>query len=76
MTERHFDQEEITDAIDKAEKEMLQCGIVAVGDICNNTFSLRQKENNNLHYKNFIEVSGWHPRCCRSPVRKKQIVLR
>ncbi len=61
MTERHFDQEEITGAIDRAEKEMLQCGIVAVGDICNNTLSLHQKESSVLHYKNFIEVSGWHP---------------
>lgn len=61
VTERHFDAEEITGAICKAEKEMLQCGVVAVGDICNNTLSLRQKENHILHYKNFIEVSGWHP---------------
>ena len=61
VTERHFDQEEITDAIDRAEKEMLLYGIVAVGDICNNTLSLRQKENNTLYYKNFIEVSGWYP---------------
>ncbi len=60
ITERHFDQEEITDAIDKAEKEMLQCGIVAIGDICNNTLSLHKKRDNILHYTNFIEVSGWH----------------
>ncbi len=40
---------------------MLNCGIVAVGDICNNTLSLSQKENNNLLYYSFIEVSGWNP---------------
>jgi len=72
VTERHFDQEEITDAIDEAEKKMLQCGIVAVGDICNNTLSLSQKENGTLHYKNFIEVSGWHPEIAASRFEKSK----
>jgi aminodeoxyfutalosine deaminase len=73
VTERHFDQEEITDAIDEAEKEMLQCGIVAVGDICNNTLSLHQKRNNILHYKNFIEVSGWHPDVAEGRFEKSKL---
>lgn len=61
VTERHFDDEEVMNAIETAEDEMLQCGVVAVGDICNNTLSLLQKEKNNLQYYNFIEVSGWNP---------------
>ena len=61
VTGRHFNEQEILDSIKNAEEEMVQCGIVAVGDISNNTLSLLQKEANNLHYYNFIEVSGWHP---------------
>ena len=61
VNERHFPDEQIADAIEKAEDEMLQNGIVAVGDICNNTSSLPQKLKNRLAYYNFIEVSGWTP---------------
>ena len=61
VTQRHFATQEIFDAMAIAENEMQQSGIVAVGDICNNTLSLHQKENRKLHYTNFIEVSGWHP---------------
>jgi aminodeoxyfutalosine deaminase len=61
VTERHFEEEEILDAIAKAEDEMLANGIVAVGDICNNTLTLPQKLKQRLAYYNFIEVSGWNP---------------
>src|SRR5437773_1152633 len=40
ITERHFDEEEILEAIADAEDEMLANGIVAAGDICNNTLTL------------------------------------
>jgi cytosine/adenosine deaminase-related metal-dependent hydrolase len=61
ITGRHFDEEEIFDAIEKAEDEMSANGIVAVGDICNNTLTLPQKSKGRLSYYNFIEVSGWLP---------------
>ncbi len=61
VTGRHFATDEIINSIISAEDNMLKCGIVAVGDICNNALSLSQKENNNLHYYSFIEVSGWNP---------------
>ena len=61
INERFFAEEEILSAIDTAEKEMIKHGIVAVGDICNNTLSLPQKMNNNLAYYNFVEASGWLP---------------
>lgn len=61
VTQRHFPEEEILDAIAKAETEMINNGIVAVGDICNNTLTLSQKQKGNLYYYNFIEVSGWLP---------------
>jgi cytosine/adenosine deaminase-related metal-dependent hydrolase len=61
VTERHHSEEEILVAIDKAETEMLENGIVAVGDICNNSLTLAQKQRGRLSYYNFIEASGWLP---------------
>jgi aminodeoxyfutalosine deaminase len=61
ITERHRSQEEILDAIDKAENQMLNAGIVAVGDICNNSMTIHQKQKKHLRYYNFIEASGWLP---------------
>ena len=58
---RHIAEEQILDAIEKAENEMLLNGIVAVGDICNNLLSLPQKLKKKLAYYNFIEASGWEP---------------
>lgn len=61
VNERHFKEEEILAAIDDAENEMLQNGIVAVGDICNNTLTIPQKSKGRLPYHNFIEASGFPP---------------
>jgi cytosine/adenosine deaminase-related metal-dependent hydrolase len=61
VTERTASEEEILNAIALAEEEMKNAGIVAVGDICNNTLTLPQKEKGNLLYYNFIEASGWLP---------------
>ncbi len=61
ITQRHFEEEKILAAIETAENEMLQNGIVAVGDICNTAYTIAQKKKQKLHYHNFIEVSGFVP---------------
>lgn len=61
VTERSASEDEILSAIAAAEVEMKRAGIVAVGDICNNLFTLPQKRKGNLYYYNFIEASGWLP---------------
>ncbi len=61
VTERHFEEATIFSAIEKAEREMWENGIVAVGDICNNEFTIPQKIKGNLWYRNFIEASGFPP---------------
>ena len=61
VTQRHLPEEEIKDAIDRAENEMRENGIVAVGDICNTALTLAQKQKEKLAYYNFVEVSGWVP---------------
>ncbi|HJW17157.1 MAG TPA: amidohydrolase family protein [Flavisolibacter sp.] len=61
VTGRFHSEEEILQAINNAEEEMLRNGIVAVGDICNNAHTLAQKQKGNMNYYNFIEASGWAP---------------
>ena len=61
VTERSATEESIAAAIADAEQEMKMNGIVAVGDICNNTSTIAQKQKGNLRYYNFIEASGWLP---------------
>ena len=74
VNERHFPESEILSAIEKAENDMIKNGIVAVGDICNNTLTLPQKRKEQLYYYNFIEASGWLPSIANSRLdRAKQI---
>jgi aminodeoxyfutalosine deaminase len=61
LQKRNAADEIIQQAIEDAENEMIENGIVAVGDICNTTHTLVQKQKNNLYYHNFIEVSGFVP---------------
>ena len=57
----NFSKEQILEAIVKAEDEMIQNGIVAVGDISNSNSSFQQKSKSRLKYHTFIEVLGFHP---------------
>ena len=59
MVERNASEIDISASISLAENEMLQNGIVAVGDICNNINTIPQKTKQHLHYHNFIEVAGF-----------------
>ncbi len=68
--ERHFDEPEILAAIETAENEMLQNGIVAVGDICNNALTIPQKTKARLRYRNFIEASGFTPEVAQSRFKR------
>ena len=56
VTQRGAQAEIIADAIERAEKEMLAGGIVAVGDISNVPDTFAQKEKGNLRYYTFIEM--------------------
>jgi cytosine/adenosine deaminase-related metal-dependent hydrolase len=61
VTQRHFPEEEILAAIEKAEDEMMDNGIIATGDICNNALTIPQKIKGRIYYHNFIEASGFNP---------------
>ncbi len=71
-----FEETEIWAAIETAENEMLQNGIVAVGDICNNTFTIPQKSKGKLPYHNFIEASGFIPAFAKDRFDKSVSILK
>ncbi|MEO6894024.1 MAG: amidohydrolase family protein, partial [Ginsengibacter sp.] len=75
VSKRYFAEEEIIEAIEKAEKEMNQNGIVAVGDICNYATTISQKIKRNLSYYNFIEISGWLPEIAEVRFEKRKMAL-
>ena len=54
----HHSDNIIMEAIASGEKEMIQNGIVAVGDISNTTHTLLQKQQGNLQYHTFVECFG------------------
>jgi cytosine/adenosine deaminase-related metal-dependent hydrolase len=56
-----FSPEEISKGIEEGEAEMIRNGIVAVGDISNDSSSFAQKAKGNLKYHTFIEVFDLHP---------------
>lgn len=52
---RNHSSEIIQEAINREEKNMIDSGIVAVGDISNTTDTFAQKQQGNLHYYTFVE---------------------
>ncbi|HWZ02572.1 MAG TPA: amidohydrolase family protein [Mucilaginibacter sp.] len=58
---RQTDKSAIIDAAFKADDEMYQNGIVAVGDISNTNNSIGVKESSRLYYHTFIEIFGFLP---------------
>lgn len=56
VTRRNAEQEVIQDTIRQAEKEMLEGGIVALGDISNTTDTFAVKQHGRMRYYTFIEL--------------------
>lgn len=56
-----YNQERALNAIEKAEQEMINNGIVAVGDISNNEITFAQKSKVNIKYHTFLEVFDLNP---------------
>jgi len=72
VQQRHFPEQAILEAVEKAETEMLENGIVAVGDICNNLLTLPQKQKGRMYYQNFIEASGYNPAIAEARFRRSE----
>lgn len=60
LAQRQQPTEEILIAMQKADEEMYQNGIVAVGDISNVLLSKSIKEQSKIYYHTFVEVFGFN----------------
>lgn len=60
VTKRGFAKEVIDAAMDAAEKEMFNNGIVAVGDIGNTADTASVKSSSRIRWQNFVEVLGFY----------------
>jgi len=58
---RQSDSSQIELAMQKADQQMLENGIVAVGDIANQVASKKVKEKSKIYYHTFIEALGFNP---------------
>ncbi|MBS1532951.1 MAG: amidohydrolase family protein [Bacteroidetes bacterium] len=61
QTVRHADQAVIAEAAVKADQDMYDNGIVAVGDICNSNITIPVKAKSKIYYHSFVEMFGFVP---------------
>lgn len=61
LSSRTAEQSEILAAAQAADQEMYDNGIVAVGDISNNSITASIKEKSKLYYHTFVEILGFLP---------------
>lgn len=58
---RNLEVENQETKMEKADFQMKNAGIVAVGDVSNSYASLETKRNSKIKYHTFVEVFGFHP---------------
>jgi cytosine/adenosine deaminase-related metal-dependent hydrolase len=56
VQKRNFPPDVVQENIQKAEREMFENGIVAVGDICNQVDAISTKKNSRIRWQSFVEV--------------------
>jgi len=62
VSQRETAEQEVQEAMQIADKEMFDAGIVAVGDISNNSDSFKIKAKSGIFYHNLIELLGFNPK--------------
>jgi len=75
VTKRNFDPQLIQEEIVKAEKEMYDNGIVAVGDNGNTADTAEVKSKSNVYWQNFVEVLSFTDEKADENIRHYQSVL-
>lgn len=74
MSLKRFRPDEKSKAMELAVAEMKANGVVAVGDISNNTDSIAIKVKSGLYFHNFIEISGFVPSTAAERLQQGQEV--
>jgi cytosine/adenosine deaminase-related metal-dependent hydrolase len=75
VIKRHFDPQVIQEEIGKAEREMYNNGIVAVGDIGNTAETAEVKSKSNIYWQNFVEVLSFTDEKAEENIKHYQSVL-
>jgi cytosine/adenosine deaminase-related metal-dependent hydrolase len=75
VTKRNFDPQVISEEIVKAEKEMYDNGIVAVGDIGNTADTAEVKSKSKIRWQNFVEVIGFTDERAEENIAQYQSIL-
>jgi len=75
IDQRSADEQTILQAMEQADKAMYENGIVAVGDISNNSLSKNIKKSSPIHYHTFVEFLGFDPKNAKSIFNKATQVL-
>lgn len=75
MKNRFADAREILEAMEAADEEMYQNGIVAVGDISNQPISAGIKQKSKIYYHTFVEAMGFNPEQASSIIAKAREIL-
>ncbi|HEY2721351.1 MAG TPA: amidohydrolase family protein [Chitinophagaceae bacterium] len=76
VTKRNFDADVIREEIVKAEKEMYENGIVAVGDIGNTADTGAVKSKSKIYWQNFVEVLSFTDEKAEESIAHYKQVLR
>jgi cytosine/adenosine deaminase-related metal-dependent hydrolase len=72
---RQSSQVEIENAILRADREMWDSGISAVGDICNGTDTIDCKIKSPIAYHNFVEVFSFDPNRAHTALERAENVM-
>ena len=75
QTVRAADSAEILKAAEKADNEMYENGIVAVGDISNSNVSIPVKAKSKIYYHTFVETFGFLPEMAQQAFDKALSLL-
>jgi len=75
VTKRNFDSQLVQEEIIKAEKEMYDNGIVAVGDIGNTADTAEVKSKSEIYWQNFVEVLSFTDERAEENIKNYQSVL-
>ena len=74
VKQREVKEEIIREAAQAADAEMQRNGIVAVGDIANNSLVFDTKKASSIHYHTFIEALGFSPKRADAAFEYTQIL--
>jgi aminodeoxyfutalosine deaminase len=70
-----FAVEEAEEHMNEADRFMWEKGIVAVGDISNNSTSFRTKAQSKIKYHTFVELLGLHPSLANEVMKQGKALL-